>query len=223
MLNAENLTLRYENGSVGLQPVTFNIDAGNLCIITGPSGSGKTSLLKLILGIENPTGGHLSVMGHPMKGIREKDLQDLRCQMGPVFQEFRLIQGRSALENVVLGLRFLKITKEHMYKEAESVLDKVGLFHKRHELVEHMSFGENQRVAIARAVVRKPRLIIADEPTGNLDDVNAKNVLELLASFKTPETSVILATHATHLITVLEPDLRIQMSEGFMTLEEVVR
>ena len=120
--------------------------------------------------------------------------------MGPVFQELKLINGRTVLDNVILGMRFLTIPKNQWKKLATDALDKVKLSHKIFSYTENLSWGEKQRVAIARAIVRKPSLIIADEPTGNLDRENAVNILDLLNSLRQDATSVIITTHATHLI-----------------------
>lgn len=200
MIEAKGLRLEYPEGTVALQNIEFRINGGELIYITGPSGSGKTSLLKLLMGELFPTDGSLTVLGQPIAKGQAEGIRRLRMKIGPVFQEFRLIKGRTAIENVMLGMRFLKMPQGHIREEANSALIKVGLEQKRSSLVEHMSWGERQRVAIARAVARKPELIIADEPTGNLDKDNSLKILELLKSFKDNETTVIITTHATHLI-----------------------
>lgn len=200
MIEAKNLSLTYKDGTIALNDVNLTINPGELVYITGPSGSGKTSLLKLFLGIEYPTGGTLVVSGVTMDKWKTGSIRKLRKTIGPVFQEFRLIEGRTALENVMMGMRFLGISPKKMKEEAEEALIRVGLENKIYAAVEHLSWGQSQRVAIARAVSRKPKLILADEPTGNLDKDNAMNILELLTSFRDQNTTVILTTHATHLI-----------------------
>lgn len=200
MIEAAGVSLKYPDGTVALSQVDLKISPGEMIFITGPSGSGKTSLLKLLMGMEYPTTGSLKVLDLDIRKHREHKLQKMRRQIGPIFQEFRLIQGRTAMENVMLGMRFLKMTPLFMKDEALRTLKTVGLEHKIHTPVEHLSWGECQRVAIARAVARKPNLILADEPTGNLDKANAIHILDLLERVKTPETTVIITTHATHLI-----------------------
>lgn len=200
MITAENLKLQYPDGTEALKGLHFYIDKGELIYITGPSGSGKTSLIKLILGAERPTSGHLTVLGHDMTMENQKDIRDLRQKIGPVFQELKLINGRSALENVMLGMRFLDIPRNKWKQKATEALDKVRLGHKLFSNAENLSWGERQRVGIARAITRKPSLILADEPTGNLDVENAVNMLHILDSLRDEETSVIITTHATHLI-----------------------
>jgi len=200
MIEAKGVSLRYHDGTEALKNINLDIKSGDLVYITGPSGSGKTSLLKLMMGMEYATGGDLTVLGKRMEKGRRRQLRKLRQTIGPVFQEFKLIEGRTALENVMIGMRFLPISPGKRKEEAKNALIRVGLEHKIASRVENLSWGEAQRVAIARAVARKPVLILADEPTGNLDHDNAINILQLLNSFKDNNTTVVITTHATHLI-----------------------
>lgn len=200
MITAENLKLQYTDGTEALKGIDFQINKGELVYITGPSGSGKTSLIKLIMGEEKPTSGQLTVLEHTMKTENPQGIRDLRQKIGPVFQELKLINGRTSLENVMLGMRFLSIPRNQWKIKATEALDKVRLGHKILAKAENLSWGERQRVAIARAITRKPRLILADEPTGNLDVENAVNILNILNSLRNEETTVIITTHATHLI-----------------------
>ncbi|OGO79150.1 MAG: ABC transporter [Clostridiales bacterium GWB2_37_7] len=221
MIEAKGVFLRYSEGTMALKNINLKIEAGELIYITGPSGSGKTSLLKLFMGVEYPTEGALEVLGQSMNKNQYAKISQLRRSIGPVFQEFRLINGRTALENVILGMRFLDIPSGQLKVNAVNAIKKVGLEHKAHSLVENLSWGECQRIAIARAVARKPALILADEPTGNLDKDNALNILELLTSFKDKNTAVVITTHATHLI---ERDINaryIQMSKGSINYERL--
>jgi cell division transport system ATP-binding protein len=148
-------------------------------------------------------------------------IRKLRCSIGPVFQEFKLIRGHSVMENVMLGMRFLNIPQSVMKDSAKYAIERVGLGHKINAMVENLSWGESQRVAIARAVARKPTLILADEPTGNLDMENALKIMELLKSFKDRNTTVLITTHATHLIKCGKGDLFIHMSDGCMNWERM--
>ncbi len=200
MIEAKNLNLTYKDGTKGVTDVNLLIPKGELVYITGPSGSGKTSFIKLLLGIERPSSGSLRVLDYSMEKISSKELQSLRQKIGPIFQDFKLLNGRSVYDNVLVGLRFLDYSNEIMHELSLKAMEKVGLSHKIHAPVENLSYGERQRVAIARAVARNPKIIIADEPTGNLDKKNALMVLNLLKSFKNKETSVIITTHALALI-----------------------
>ena len=220
MIKAKDISLIYGDGTLGLENVNVDIESGQIVYITGPSGSGKTSLLKLIMGIEYPTKGYLKVMDQPMIKEEASNIRRLRRAIGPVFQEFRLIKGRTALENVILGMRFLGFSPKDMKKNGEDALKKVGLEHKALSLVEKLSWGESQRVAIARAIARKPALILADEPTGNLDIRNALNILEILRSLKDESTTVIITTHATHLIEDMDEGIFLRMNKGNIQVEK---
>lgn len=221
MIEAKGVSLIYPDGTTALNQIHLKIHPGEMVYITGPSGSGKTSLLKLFMGSEFATTGKLEVLGCPLVKGHTWGIRKMRRLIGPVFQEFRLIKGRTALDNVMLGMRFIGLSPRNIKAEAINALIRVGLEPKIHSKVEHLSWGECQRVAIARAVARKPVLILADEPTGNLDKQNAIHILELLASFKDEHTAVVITTHATHLIEGQEQVTYIHMSKGKMTVERV--
>lgn len=200
MIEAKNLCLRYADGTMALHDINLHVEPGELVYITGPSGSGKTSLLKLFMGVEFPTSGTLKVLGYSVIKSQAFNIRRLRMALGPVFQDFKLVKGRSSLENIMLGMRFLGFSSGQLKENARKALTRVGLEHKADSRIENLSWGECQRVSIARAVARKPALILADEPTGNLDRDNALNILALLTACKDRETAVIITTHATHLI-----------------------
>jgi cell division transport system ATP-binding protein len=220
MIEAKGVTLVYHDGTVALRNVELTIKPGELVYITGHSGSGKTSLLKLLIGMEYPTQGSLTVLGQSMKKGKNRKIRKLRKRIGPVFQEFKLIERRTALENVMMGMRFLGISPRKMKEWSISALTKVGLEHKINSKVEKLSWGEAQRVAIARAVARKPELIIADEPTGNLDYSNAVNILRILNSFRDQNTAVVITTHATHLIENQEDATYIDVNQGEVVIRK---
>jgi len=219
MIEANGVSLQYRDGTVALNNVQLKVNRGEFVYITGPSGSGKTSLLKLLMGIEYPTSGYLSVLGRQISRRYAGKTRKMRREIGPVFQEFKLIQGRTAMENVIMGMRFLDISTRDLKQDAKNALAIVGLEHKANSRVENLSWGEAQRVAIARAVARRPALILADEPTGNLDTENAVNILQLLASFKDKDTTVIVTTHATHLIDAQKDVTVVHMEKGNLTVE----
>lgn len=221
MIEAKGVCLEYPDGTKALKNIELSVKPGELVYITGPSGSGKTSLLKLFLGVEYPTSGSLRVLGQHISGGQASRIRNLRRMIGPVFQDFRLIKGRTALENVMLGMRFLDISPGCIRENAGDALKRVGLEQKMLSLVENMSWGECQRVAIARAMAREPALIIADEPTGNLDKDNAVNILELLKSFRDVNRAIIITTHATHLIENEKDAGLIRMDNGTMSRERV--
>lgn len=219
MIDVKGVSLIYHDGTVALKDVNLRIEPGEIVYITGHSGSGKTSFLKLLMGIEYASEGELTVLGQNMKKGKGRRIRKLRKKIGPVFQEFKLIERRTALENVIMGMRFLGISPRKMKTEAISALMRVGLEHKIYSKVENLSWGESQRVAIARAVARKPKLIIADEPTGNLDYQNAINILQLLNSFRDQNTAVVITTHATHLIENQTDATYIKVNKGEVVVE----
>ena len=221
MIQVKDLSLTYPDGTMALKDVNIQIDSGQVVYITGPSGSGKTSFLKLLMGMEDPTSGHLRVLGRTMKKENALEIRKIRRDIGPIFQDFKLLKGRKVIDNVIIGMRFLKLSSNQMKERAKEALEKVGLSHKTNALVDNLSWGECQRVAIARAVARKPALIIADEPTGNLDKENALNILELLSSFKDNNTTVIITTHATHLIENIEDGVMIRIDKGNIVMERM--
>lgn len=221
MIEAKGVFLRYPDGTMALNNISLSVEPGEIAYITGPSGSGKTSLLKLFMGIEYPTEGSLRVLGRTMVECPAFEIRKLRQEIGPVFQEFRVIKGRTALENVMLGMRFLNFSSAQLKENASDALLKVGLKNKISSLVDNLSWGECQRVAIARAVARKPKLILADEPTGNLDKDNSLKILELFASLKDKDTAVIITTHATHLIEGDKSARHMQMDSGSIREEGI--
>lgn len=219
MIAAKDVSLIYQDGTKALDNVNVELAEGELVFLTGPSGSGKTSFLKLLMGMELPSAGEIIIDETATADMGRKKLRSYRQSVGPVFQEFRLIENRTALENVMLGLRFLEDYNCRIKDAALEALDKVGLSQKAGAKVEQLSFGEAQRVAIARAVVRRPSLILADEPTGNLDQENAINILNLLASFQKENTTVIITTHAAHLLPEDKKFVHIRMERGRMSIE----
>ncbi len=221
MIEAHGVTLKYPDGTVALRPFDLTIGAGELVFVTGPSGSGKTSMLQLLMGMLPPSGGDLSVLGLSMMTARGSDIRKLRCEVGPVFQEFRLTAGRNSLENVMAGIRFLKSSGVSLKREALSALECVGLAGKAFTPIEHLSWGERQRVAIARAIARNPLLVLADEPTGTLDRENAVRILSLLTSLRNDRTTVIVTTHATHLLDLASATQQIEMENGAMTVHRL--
>lgn len=214
MIRAEECRLVYNEGTCALEKFDLEINRGENVLIVGPSGSGKTSLLKLVMGMVYPTQGNFVVLGQNISKDQSKAIRKLRTQIGPIFQDFRLLSGRSVLDNVVLGMRFLSFSQSEMKVNATEAIERVGLGHKIHHDIDRLSWGECQRVAIARAISRKPKLIVADEPTGNLDEENAINVLKLLTSLSDSETTVLITTHATHLVKHVHATKVLMMNNG---------
>ena len=195
MIVASNLTKRYPGGLEAVRDVSFEIEAGQMVFITGHSGAGKTTLVKLISTIERPTAGSLVVNGQNLTALRRSALPYVRRNLGLVFQDQKLLFDRNALDNVLLPLQIIGLAHREAVRRAQAALDKVGLLAREKALPIALSGGEQQRLAIARAVVNRPTILIADEPTGNLDAESASEVLEIFADFHRVGVTVVVATH----------------------------
>ena len=178
-----------------LKSISFAIDSAEVVSIVGPSGSGKTSIIMLASGLENATKGSIKINGEEIVGLKEKELSEVRRKnIGIVFQSFYLIPNLTAVENVLLSLEANQ--QYSLEKDAEELLGEFGLSHRMHHLPSELSGGEQQRVAIARALINKPKIILADEPTGNLDSVNSESMIDLLFEYtKKSHTSLVMVTH----------------------------
>jgi cell division transport system ATP-binding protein len=185
----------YREGTVALESVNVAVDRGEFVFLNGPSGAGKTTLMKLIYMDELPTEGEVIVGDYTSNKISRRQLAMLRRKVGVVFQDFRLLRELTAFENVILPLRAAGRRYSDIRKRANSVLHSVGLSSKRHQFPMKLSGGEQQRVAIARAIALRPSILIADEPTGNLDPDTAQRILDLLIDINRGGTSVFVATH----------------------------
>ena len=178
-----------------LKSISFSIGSSEVVSIVGPSGSGKTSIIMLASGLENATKGSIKINGQEIVGLKEKELSEVRRKnIGIVFQSFYLIPNLTAVENVLLSLEANQ--QYGLEKDAEELLGEFGLSHRMHHLPSELSGGEQQRVAIARALINKPKIILADEPTGNLDSVNSESMIDLLFEYtKKSHTSLVMVTH----------------------------
>ena len=195
MIEASNLTKRYPGGLEAVKDASFRIDAGQMVLITGHSGAGKTTLVKLISTIEKPTAGSLVVNGQNLTALRRSAMPHVRRHFGLVFQDQKLLFDRSALDNVLLPLQIAGLARREAVRRAQAALDKVGLLAREKANPIALSGGEQQRLAIARAVVNRPTVLIADEPTGNLDAESATEILEIFADFHRVGVTVVVATH----------------------------
>ncbi|NLZ28547.1 MAG: cell division ATP-binding protein FtsE [Firmicutes bacterium] len=194
MIEAYNLTKKY-NGKTALSQVNLTINRGEFVFIVGPSGAGKSTLLKLIIREIRPTSGILKVFGRNISRLRRSQVSMLRRNVGMVFQDFRLLEGKTVFENVAFAMRVTGVPGREINKRVPLALDLVGLEHKKKSLVTDLSGGEQQRVGLARAIVNKPSMILADEPTGNLDPDNSAELMNLLRSINSYGTTIIVATH----------------------------
>jgi cell division transport system ATP-binding protein len=216
----DQVSLHYGQSRPALVDVTFHIPAGGFYFLTGPSGAGKSSLMRLIYGAEKPTAGSVYLFGRDTAGLKRKDLARMRQQIGIIFQDFRLIPYLTALENAALPLRLMGMREDYILRHTTELLEWVGLGAQLHVYPPGLSGGEQQRVAIARAVVNKPKLLLADEPTGNIDDKTAVKILHLLMELNKAGTAVLLATHQRSLVDYFgKPELH--LTGGYLSPPEV--
>ncbi len=221
MITFENVT-KYYGKSKALNSINLDIQPGEFISIVGMSGAGKSTLMKLIIGEEQLDHGKILIDGIDMSTVRSKDLPYLRRKIGIVFQDIKLLPKRTAFENVAFAMEVSGHRKEKIDKDVPKILELVGLLHKQENFPHEMSGGEKQRVAIARSLAHRPILLLADEPTGNLDEVNAAEVLELLTKINELGTTVILATHAADLVNKINKRV-ITIEGGQITLEQATK
>ena len=195
MIVASNLSKRYPGGFEAVKDVSFEIEAGQMVLITGHSGAGKTTLVKLMSTIEKPTSGSLVVNGQNLSAMRRSAIPHVRRHFGLVFQNQKLLFDRNALDNVLLPLQIAGLPRREAIRRAQAALDKVGLLLREKANPIALSGGEQQRLAIARAVVNRPTVLLADEPTGNLDVESGAEILEIFADFHRVGVTVVVATH----------------------------
>lgn len=189
----------YDNGTKAINGVTFTINDGEMVFLVGPSGSGKSTIIRLINAEEKPTSGKLMVNGYNFSMMRPSDIPFMRRTLGVIFQDFRLIEKKTVLENVAFAMRVIGASKREIEKRVPYVLDLVGLSNQADRYPDKLS-GEQQRVAIARALVNNPEMIIADEPTGNLDPARSLEIMLLLERINELGTTVLIVTHEKTLV-----------------------
>lgn len=211
----DNVGLRYGTDPEVLSDLSFTLFPGSFYFLTGASGAGKTSLLKLLYLAQRPSRGAIRMFGKDMITLPRTKLPDFRRRLGVVFQNFRLVQHLSAFDNVALPLRLAGTDETRVVKAVSDMLDWVGLSHRAHAIPATMSGGEQQRVAIARAVIARPQMLIADEPTGNVDPDMALKLLRLFEALNNRVgTTVIVATHDVHLLKKVPDSLIMRLQNG---------
>ena len=193
MIEFINLVKKYDHGVTA-------IDKGEFAFLVGPSGSGKSTFLRLLIKEEEPTSGKIIVDGKDITRLKKKDIPFLRRKIGFVFQDFRLLYDRTVEENIVLALRVIEAPEKEIKAQLKSVLQMVGLVGKEKFFPNQLSGGEQQRVALARALATKPPIIIADEPTGNLDPITAEEIFKTLLEINSRGTTILVVTHAKDIV-----------------------
>ncbi len=200
MISFSEVAKRYPGGQEGLRGVSFAIEGGEFVFLTGRSGAGKSTLLKLVAAIERPTSGAVVVNGQNVGALKRSAVPYLRRNLGLVFQDQKLLYDRSVFDNVMLPLAFTGVAQRDAARRARAALDKVGLLARERANPIQLSGGEQQRLAIARAVVNRPSIIIADEPTANLDAESAARILDVLLSFHEVGVTLLVSTHDAALV-----------------------
>ncbi len=186
---------KYYDNEIAVKDVSFLVEKGEMVFVTGPSGAGKTTLLKLIYRAERPDSGQITVADWDVGELRQKTVPFLRRHIGVVFQDFKLLFNRTVFENVALALRVHGMHPKEIREDVSESLKEVGLKHKANDFPQHLSGGEQQRVVIARAMVSKPTVLLADEPTGNLDPETSSVIMKLFREINMRGTTVVIATH----------------------------
>ena len=204
MITLEHVTMKYPTGTVALNDINVHIEKGEFVFVVGTSGSGKTTFIELLLHELTPTKGKIKVAGYDYSKIKSRQIPRLRRKLGVVFQNFRLLKDRTVYENVAFAQRVIETPATYIRRQVPAVLTMVGLADKYKSYPRQLSGGEQQRVAIARAIVNKPDIILADEPTGNLDPKNSWEIMNLLEDINARGTTVVVVTHNKDIVNAMK-------------------
>lgn len=214
MINFDSVSKQYKNSNTpALNEINLNIEQGEFVFLVGQSGSGKSSLLRLLLKEEKPSSGTVTVDGINVAKLPNRKVPAFRRTMGIVFQDFRLLPGKTVFDNVAFGMEVIGKSKKEIQQRIPAILDLVGLDEKAHRLPSELSGGEQQRVALARAFVNKPKLLLADEPTGNLDPSTSVGIMKLLDRINRTGTTIVMATHDVAIVDQMRKRI-VQMENG---------
>ena len=219
MIEFKNVTKTYDTGTEAVHDASFTIEKGEFAFLVGASGSGKSTLIKLILKEEQATKGKIIIDGKDITHIKRSRIPYLRRSMGVVFQDFRLLPDKTVYENVAFAMYILNANPKHIKRQVPMVLNLVGLSDKEKMYPNELSGGEQQRVALARALVNNPSMIIADEPTGNLDPKTAWDIMTLLNDINARGTTVVMATHAEDIVNQMRKRV-IQIDKGIIIRDD---
>ncbi|MCD8091191.1 MAG: cell division ATP-binding protein FtsE [Clostridiales bacterium] len=203
MISMQNVTKIYENGALGLKDFSIEIEKGEFVFVVGSSGSGKSTFIRTLLKEIEPTTGEVYIDDTKLSSLKRKKVPYLRRKIGCVFQDFRLLPSKTVYENVAFAMQVIEASNRNIRRSVPQTLSLVGLHKKANAYPDQLSGGEKQRVAIARAVINKPPLLIADEPTGNLDPDTAWGIMELLKEINSRGTTVVMATHAREIVNAM--------------------
>lgn len=221
MISLNNVTKTYRDGTSALQQVTLMIETGEFVYLKGKSGSGKSTLLKVLYGQEKVNRGQVRLADHHVHKMSNRKIHKLRREIGVVFQDYQLLSYKTVFDNIAYVLEVTGYPKEKINDKVIEALEKVGLKHKIFEYPSNCSGGEQQRIAIARAIVHDPIVLLADEPTGNLDPQNAYSILKVLHKINKSGTTVIMATHDQSLVDKM-PSRVIELEKGYLTKDRSI-
>ncbi|HSP20746.1 MAG TPA: cell division ATP-binding protein FtsE [Planococcus sp. (in: firmicutes)] len=219
MIQMKNVYKKYPNGIVALNGLNVEIDQGEFVYVVGPSGAGKSTFIKMMYREERPTSGQMFVDGIDIATLKNKKVPMLRRQMGVVFQDFKLLPRLNVYENVAFALEVIEESPSRIRERVLDVLDMVGLKHKARMFPTELSGGEAQRVSIARSIVNKPKVVIADEPTGNLDPETALDIMNLFEKINATGTTILMATHNKEIVNTIRH--RVIAIEGGLIVRDV--
>ena len=220
MIHMSNVSKIYENGAVALDGVNVDIEKGEFVFIVGASGAGKSTFIKMLFREELPTSGILTVNGHDVVNMSHKEVPYLRRGLGVIFQDYRLLPDKTVFENVAFAMQVIEAPRRLMQRSVNAVLDVVGLREKYNCFPAQLSGGEQQRVAIARAIVNDPAIVIADEPTGNLDPDTSWDIMDIFKRINKAGTTIVMATHDRMIVDTMKRRV-IAIEDGHIVRDEL--
>ena len=219
LIHMRNVSKIYDNGAVALDRASVDIENGEFVFIVGASGAGKSTFIKMLFREELPTSGELVVNGHDIRKMTRKEVPYLRRELGVIFQDYRLLPDKTVFENVAFAMQVIEAPRRLMQRSVNSVLDVVGLRDKYKCFPHQLSGGEQQRVAIARAIVNDPAIVIADEPTGNLDPETSWDIMDIFTRINRAGTTIVMATHDKAIVDTMRRRV-IAIEDGHIVRDE---
>lgn len=219
MIQLINVSKRYKNGVMALSDININIDKGEFVFLVGPSGAGKSTLVKMLLKETDPTQGKVIIDSDNITNIHRRKVPLLRRKVGVVFQDFRLLPNKTVYENVAFAMEIVEAHPKEIRRQVPMILSMVGLSEKAKMYPDELSGGEQQRVSIARAIINNPPILIADEPTGNLDPETSWEIMKLLRQINRRGTTIVMATHARDIVDLMQQRV-IALEKGTIARDE---
>lgn len=220
MIKMNLVSKKFKNGVSALDRISLEVKKGEFLFLVGPSGAGKSTLIKLLLKEENVSAGSIEVDGKDVTDLHKRRIPYLRRKMGVVFQDFRLLPNKTVYENVAFAMEITEASQREIRKQVPMILSVVGLSDKQKAYPDQLSGGEQQRVSIARAIVNDPPILIADEPTGNLDPVNSWEIMKILKAINRRGTTVLMATHDREIVDIMQQRV-VALEKGKVVRDEL--